>query len=496
MPECRTGTCRVKLLLPAAIAWLAWLAAVGTGGAREQADSRPPNVVVILVDDLGYGELGCQGNTQIPTPHIDSLARSGVRFTRGYVTAPLCSPSRAGLLTGRYQTRIGHEFNPIGKENLDPAIGLPPAERTLAECLRAAGYATGLVGKWHLGGSEEYHPQRRGFDEFFGFLHEGHYYVPPPFEGVTSFLRVGALPDAFGGRKIEGRIVWSSHLGHDEPPYDESNPILRGSGPVAEPAHLTDALTREAVAFIDRHKERPFFLLLAYNAVHSPMQAADRYLERFAEIEDIQRRIFAALLAQLDDGVGDVLKKLRDEQLEERTLVFFLSDNGGPTKELTSQNTPLRGGKGQLFEGGIRVPFLVQWKGRLPAGQVFVSPVSSTDIFATAVAAARVALPKDRILDGADLVRHLTGPVRQPPHTTLFWRMGQNAALVDGDWKFVRHGAAQPPQLFNLARDAGETTNLAQREPIRLAEMHARWDQFNAQMVPPRWGSRPRTVSP
>ena len=293
-----------------------------------------PNIVYIVADDLGYGELGCYGGRDIPTPHLDALAAGGVRFTNGYVTAPFCAASRAALLTGRYQTRFGFEFNPIGAHNAAPGIGLPIAEKTVADRLRETGYATALVGKWHLGGTAEFHPQRRGFDEFFGFLHEGHTYVPPPWAGVTTWLRRRALPDAGQGRwtSPDGRIVWSTHLNTNEPDYDADNPILRSSQPVDERANLTDAFTREACDFIGRHRAQPFFLYLAYNTVHSPMQGADGYMKKFAHLEDIQRRIFAAMLAQLDDSVGQLLTQLRECGVEENTLVVFLSDNGGPTK--------------------------------------------------------------------------------------------------------------------------------------------------------------------
>jgi arylsulfatase B len=454
-----------------------------------------PNIIVLLADDLGYGELGCYGGKDTPTPHIDGLARGGVRLTSAYVTAPFCAASRAGLLTGRYQTRFGFEFNPIGAANEDPAIGLPLAERTLADALRDAGYATGLVGKWHLGGTARFHPQRRGFDEFYGFLHEGHYYVPPPWEGVTTWLRRKALPDGSQGRwtSRDGRVVWSTHMGGREPDYDANNPLLRNSQPVTEAEHLTDALTREAEQFIERHQEQPFLLLVSYNAVHSPMQGADRYLERFPQIEDVHRRIFAAMLAQLDDGVGRIVGKLRACRLEEQTLIVFLSDNGGPTRELTSSNLPLRGEKGQLYEGGIRVPLIVQWKGHIPAGRSESQPVISLDLFPSALAAAGIAAPAGGLpLDGVDLLPLLRGERESPPHELLYWRVGAKSALRAGDWKLVRETrrgkAADAWELYDLTRDAGEAKNLAAAEPERVRELEAAWRELDKKMIAPLWG--------
>lgn len=435
---------------------------------RAPAPARKPNIVVILADDLGYGELGCQGNPEIPTPNIDSIARNGVRFTDGYVTAPVCCPSRAGFMTGRYQTRFGHELNAIGAQNKLPGVGLPLSETTLASALKSAGYATGMAGKWHLGGTPRFHPQQRGFDEFFGFLHEGHFYVPPPYAGVES------------------------HLRNPEPPYDEENPVLRGTEPVTEKEYLTHAFTREAVNFIDRHRRHPFFLYVPYNAIHSPMQALEPYMRRFTRIEDLHRRVFAAMLASLDDGVGRILAKLRDTGLENDTLIFFLSDNGGPTQELTSSNKPLRGGKGQTFEGGIRIPFMVQWKNRLRPGQVRHEPVISLDVFATAAAAAGART--GRTLDGVDLVPYLSGAKSTAPHETLFWRYGQNAALRRGNWKLVRQGERNAPaagfQLYDLSNDIGETVNLAAGRPEALRDLTAAWEEINGQMVPPLWSGR------
>lgn len=456
------------------------------------AEPAQPNIVLLLADDLGYGELGCQGNAEIPTPHIDSIAANGVRMTDGYVTAAYCSASRAGLMTGRYQTRFGYEFNPIGANNEHPDAGIPRSELTLAEHLHAAGYTTGLIGKWHLGGHAKYHPFRHGFDEFFGFTHEGHFFVPPPYKGVTTWLRRKTLPGQTTGRwtSADRKMVYSTVLNSNEPAYDANNPIVRGGQPVPEHDYLTDAFTREAVGFIGRNKDRPFFLYLAYNAVHSPLQGADAYMERFAHIKDIQRRIFAAMLSNLDDSVGTVLQKLRDEGLEENTLVFFISDNGGPTRELTSSNLPLRGGKGQVYEGGIRVPFLMQWKGKLPAGHVYRKPVISIDVFATAAAAANAPIPITRQIDGVDLMPILTRESTDRPHEMLFWRLNQRTAIRVLDWKLLRNpqrGHESDWELYNLAEDLSEKTNLADQEPTRLAALRAAWEKLNARMIDPIW---------
>jgi arylsulfatase A-like enzyme len=475
---------KLLLVVVSGVALALGLAAAPTAAAPQ------PNIILLLADDLGYGELGCQGNPQIATPHIDSLARHGIRFTQAYVTAPNCSPSRAGLLTGKIPTRFGYEFNPIGARNDDPGTGLPSGETTLAELLHDAGYTTGLIGKWHLGGAPDFHPQRHGFDEFFGFLHEGHYFVPPPWRGVTTMLRRKALPGHTTGRWAGGRLIYSTHLGTDEPDYDANNPIVRSSQPVDERAHLTDAFTREAVDFIGRHADKPFYLHLAYNAVHSPMQGADRYLKKFAHIEYIHRRIFAAMLAHLDDSVGAILKKVRAEKLEQRTLVVFLSDNGGPTRELTSRNTPLRGEKGSMYEGGLRVPFLMQMPGTLPAGRVEDRWIVSVDLFATAAALAGVRAPRG--IDGVNLLPFLTGRNAGAPHETFFWRQGSRSALRNGEWKSVaqKQDAQVKRELFNLRLDSAEADNRADAEPAKLAELQQLWEQFNAQMREPLFGQR------
>ena len=431
---------------------LAGAGAAGLLAARlHAAEARPrkPNVVVIISDDQGYADVGVHGCKDIPTPHLDSIARNGVRFTSGYVSCPVCSPTRAGLATARYQQRFGHEFNtgpPPG--SLREHVGLPLTEVTVADAMKAAGYVTGAVGKWHLGMRPKYHPFKRGFDEFFGFQHGGH-----------SYLKLE--PDGY-------------------------NPIQRGDKPIDETEYLTDAFSREAVAFINRHKAKPFFLYLAYNAVHTPMEATAKYLDRFPNIKDRKRRIYAAMLAAMDDGIGRVLEALRDAGIEDDTLVFFLSDNGGPTGANASRNTPLKGAKGTMWEGGIRVPFFIQWKRRLPAGKTYDQPVIALDIFPTAVAAAGGTMPADRPIDGVNLLPYLEGENPGPPHAALFWRMGPRHAVRKGTWKLVQMAAQ--PELYDLAADIGETTDLAAQKPgvlKDLADTYAAWD---AQMAKPLWG--------
>ena len=450
--------------------------------------SARPNIVLLVADDLGFAELGCQGNTDIPTPHIDSIARDGARFTDAYVTAPFCSASRAGFITGRYQTRFGYEFNPTGAHNEDPDAGLPVTERTLGDQLGAAGYTTALIGKWHLGGTAKYHPQRRGFDTFYGFLHEGHYYVPPPYRGVTTMLRRRALPNGLSkGRWIskDGKTIYTAHMGSNEPDYDADNQMLRAGQPVEEKEFLTDALTREAVNFVDRNKDRPFFLYLSYNAVHSPLQGAERYMEKFAHIEDLHRRIFAAMLANLDDSVGAVLKKIKDTGLQDNTLIVFFSDNGGPTRELTSGNAPLRGEKGQVYEGGLRVPFLMRWPGVIPATSVYSNPVSTLDLFPTACAASGTKPPKKKY-DGINLLPFLTGKSDEAPHRHLFWRIGDRHALRKGDWKILRQ-RSKSWSLYNLKEDIGETSDLADTMPAQAGKLIRLWETENSKMMDPVW---------
>jgi arylsulfatase A-like enzyme len=445
------------LLFPGFLCALLCCAAqmAAASNSANAAEAQRPNIVIIVGDDMGYADVGFHGCEDIPTPHLDALAVAGVRCTNGYVSGPYCSPTRAGLLTGRYQTRFGHEFNPSGSPN----YGLPLSEKTIADRLKAAGYKTGLVGKWHLGAADELRPNARGFDEFFGFLGGAHTYLP-----------------------------------------GKGAPIYRNRDEVKETEYLTDAFGREAAAFIDRHRNEPFFLYLAFNAVHTPMDAQQERLAKFKNIADPKRRRYAAMMSAMDDAIGDVLAKLDADGLSDNTLVFFISDNGGPTMATTaangSINAPLRGSKRTTLEGGVRVPFLAKWPGKLPAGKVYEQPVIQLDVTRTALEAAGIDTASDQKLEGVDLLPYLAGANNDAPHEILFWRFGPQMAVRQGDWKLVKYDpvvdggkkGATDARLYNLAEDVSEEDNLIAEEPEKAKELQAAWDEWNKSNVPPLWG--------
>ncbi len=413
------------------------------------ATARKPNIILIVADDLGYADLGVQGCQDIPTPNVDSIARGGVRFTNGYVSCPVCSPTRAGLMTGRYQQRFGHEFNPGPAAQASQNFGLPLTETTIAERLKALGYVTGMFGKWHLGYRPELLPTKRGFDEFFGFP-----------GGAHSYVNATERP---------------------------ANPILRGTERVTDMTYTTDEFAREAVSFIEHHRREPFFVYLPFNAVHAPLEAIEKYRARFTAIGDPKRRTYAAMLSALDDGVGSVLNKLRELKLEENTLVFFISDNGGPTPQTTSSNLPLRGYKAQVLEGGIRIPFMIQWKGHLPVGKVYELPVIALDLHPTALAAAGSKLTAEARLDGVNLLPFLMGEKKGAPHEKLFWRFGEAFAVRVGDWKLVKDRSDALVRLYNLAEDIGEKNDLSAQRAQKVRELQTIWEQWNALLSKPRW---------
>lgn len=416
-----------------------------------------PNIIVILTDDQGYADVGFHGSKDIRTPNIDRIARNGVVCTEGYVSFAVCGPSRAGLLTGRYQDRFGFSRNPLMAPN-DPAMGLPTSEETLADLLKKANYSTAVLGKWHLGAHATLHPNKRGFDEFYGFLGGGHQYFPQNLT-LTNLSDMKSEYDSYKTR------------------------LLHNTKQVEEKEYLTDALSREALRFIRSKQKNPFFMYLAYNAPHAPLQATKKYLSRFEAIQDPRRRTYAAMVSAVDDGVGSILDLLEELSLDKNTLVFFLSDNGGPTPDNASSNAPLRGKKGDFFEGGFRVPFAVQWPGVLPAGTRYTNPVISLDIFATAAALARVK-PKNE-LDGVNLIPFLTGKNKGFPHDYLYWRNfdQQRLAIRARTEKMI----TQPNTdfLFQIKTDSGETINRAQKATPILKKLKGKAMQWNGQLVNP-----------
>lgn len=444
------------------------------------------NFVIFIADDLGYAEAGPEGRRDISTPAIDALAADGVRCTAGYVSSSYCSPSRAGLFTGRYQSRFGYDQNPTGKKNLNPAAGLPETETTFVTRLQDAGYATSLVGKWHLGTSKNKVPTARGFDEFFGFLHEGHSYVPgPPFNEVLSMFRDKSLAD--GERVREGNVIRGNYAPINEPDYDADNPLLKSDddgelSPVEVATYFTDAITHEAVDFIERKHDEPFCLVVSYSAVHSPMQALLRDLAKTPGIEDDQRRIFAGMLVAMDRSIGGVRNALIEHELASSTMVAFVSDNGGPTRELTSSNAPLRGEKGSLYEGGVRVPMIWSYPGEFPEGVVEDRVVLSLDIGATALDYAGVSIPDN--FDGKSVRGFFDSADRSPLHDRVYWRMQRGkAAYRSGNWKIVRPKAGKPFELYHLAGDISESTNLAGEQPEQLRKLVNQWSAMESQMA-------------
>lgn len=419
-----------------------------TSAPSGRSAAERPNIVLIVADDLGYADLGCQGAKDVRTPSIDSLADNGIRFTDGYVSCPVCSPTRAGLMTGRYQQRFGHEFNPGPSAQV---VGLPLDQKLFPQYMKELGYKTGLVGKWHLGSEAQYVPTARGFDEFFGFPGGAHSYID-------------AKPNT-------------------------PNAIMRGTKPVNETEYLTDAFNREAVAFIRQHAKEPFFLYLAFNAVHTPQQCPDKYTAPFSSIQDPKRRMMAGMLAAMDVGVGNVLKTLREAGIEENTLVFFIADNGGPTPANGSRNTPFSGYKGQVLEGGIRVPFIMQWKNRLPAGKTYTQPVISLDILPTALAAAGASVPTDRKVDGVNLLPFIMGEKESAPHEALYWRFGSQAAIRQGDYKLLIQ-PQQKPKLINLKEDVAEQHDLSEKEPQLAARLDSALKEWSSTLAQPLWKAK------
>jgi arylsulfatase A-like enzyme len=417
---------------------------------RAAEPAAKPNIVLFVADDMGFADCGVFGCKDIPTPHIDAIAKAGVRFSNGYTSGCVCSPTRAGLISGRYQQRFGFDANAEGKgkpgEDRAPRA-LDIAQTTFPQHMKAQGYATGMFGKWHLGSSEGYQPTQRGFDSYYGIL-----------------------PFGLAGKGPNG----------ETPP-----PVYRGTNTVETPKNHMEAFCAEALAFVSQHQKDPFLLYLPFTAVHAPFVGPQPWIDQQDTAMPASRRKYGADLRQMDDIIGRVMARLRELKLEENTLVFFFSDNGGPGG--AADNGPLRGTKWTLWEGGIHVPFVVQWKGRVPAGRVIDHPVIQVDVAATALAAAGAEIRPEWKLDGANLLPLLEGKTSAAPHDALYWRFGIQYAVRQGDWKLVKPHINDAPHLFNLAKDLGEQNDLAAQQPDKVKQLQALWDAWNVNNEPPRW---------
>ncbi len=473
------------------------------------ANHKRPNIIIILADDLGITDLSSYGNKNVSTPNIDGIAKNGVMFTEGYITSPVCSPSRAGLITGRYQQRFGHEFQPqqrylknmaeyVGfkvlprykplaplKELEVPSTedrlrqGLPPSEITLAELLKKYDYSTAVIGKWHLGAADFALPCARGFDYQYGFYEAFTLYAP---KTDTS---------------IENRPIKRDFMDHHEWETAEGRKgncaILRNCCECREEdKYLTNSLADEAISFIDRSKDNPFFLYLPFNAPHAPLQVPKSYYKQFANIKDPVKRIYAAMIKCLDDQVGRVLKHVDSLGLDDNTLIVFLSDNGGAAYNGTTDNAPYRGGKLTNFEGGIKVPFMMEWKGKIKPGIKYTNPVISLDVFSTVAAAIGIDLPTDRKYDGVNLIPYINGDLAAVPHDALYWRSDFNKAIRKGDWKLIVNEYDNVNQLYNLKTDSVEAHNLYAAKPDVAKDLLFSLDGWEKDMVKPLW---PRVVN-
>jgi len=392
----------------------------------QQIEDTKPNFIIILADDLGYGDLGFTGSTQIKTPHIDALSNSGVIFTEAYVSAPVCAPSRAGLITGRNQVNFGYDNNLTGTlPQFNPEYsGLPVSEKTIADRLSELGYVNGIVGKWHLGEKKQFYPTNRGFDEFWGYLGGGHNY----------------FASEYSGAKYDGPIVSN---------YKKPQTIT----------YLTDDKGDECVDFIIRHKDKAFFLYASFNAPHTPMQALDKDLKMYGHIKDQKRRTYAAMIHRLDVNVGRMVKELKKQGIYENTVVVFFSDNGGPTKNNGSINAPFNGSKGILLEGGIRIPFVISYPKKLKKG-VYSNPITSLDLMPTFVELAGGKITEKDKLDGVNIFPYVTNEIEGVPHQTMMWRFTVSAGIRKGNWKLIRL-PDRIPLLFNLDNDPSEQENMA-----------------------------------
>ena len=428
-----------------------------------------PNIILILCDDLGYSDVGFNGSTDIVTPELDKLAKGGTKFSSAYVTHPFCGPSRAGLMTGKYPHTFGSQFNlPMNSGEL-LNTGIPLDETFISKVLQDAGYYTGIVGKWHLGAVPEFHPLKRGFDDFYGFLGGGHQYFPKKYQPLYD-------------KQVQASATIIN---------DYLKPLEHNNKEVKETEYITDALSREAVRFVNDASKNsaPFFLYLAYNAPHSPLQAKEEDMKLFEKIKDKRRRTYAGMVYAVDRGVGELVESLKATNQYENTLIVFLSDNGGSLRQAASNN-PLKGEKGDTSEGGYRVPMFFHYPKVVPSGKVFDHPVSAIDFYPTFAHLGEAKIPKGKQLHGKDIWNHFlagTNAHKEDMIYALRHRSGYSdvGARVD-DWKVLKTGQDKW-KLFNIKNDIREEHDLSSQHPERLNEMVSRVKKWSKEHTQPRW---------
>ena len=417
----------------------------------QQKITEKPNIIVILTDDQGWADVGFNGATDIPTQNLDKLASEGVIFSNGYVSHPYCSPSRAGLLTGRYQARFGHDCNmPYEGEN-DASIGTPLSEKMISEALKEQGYRTSAIGKWHLGDHPDLYPPAQGFDHWFGFPGGGMNYWGNAKNDIQTIYR-------------NGKAV-----------------------PENELSYLTDDFTDEAIKFITKKDDKPFFIYLAYNAPHAPDHATKEYLEKTKHIEYAGRSVYAAMINAVDTNVGKIDSTLVANRIKDNTIIVFLSDNGGRVQH--ADNRPFRGHKGMLFEGGIKVPFFINWPSRIKEGQTYSKPITSLDLFPTFLNAAQGDLPKEPKLDGVDLMPFIDNLKKGNPHEVLFWRSSGNFeyAVRKGKYKLYKSAYKDKTLLFDLENDNLERYDISTNYPEIIADLEQTYKTWDAKNIAPGW---------
>lgn len=468
----------------------------GPNTAEAPIEERPPNIVVILADDLGFNDLtfggGGVADGAVPTPNIDSIAQEGVIFTNGFANNATCAPSRASIMTGRYATRFGFEFTPVPKEfskvihYIAPGtiyyeerekdhppieeMGVPPEEITIAELLKQKDYHTTMLGKWHLGGAPEMRPEAQGFDEWLGFLPGASMFLPEDHPDVVNSKQDFDPIDKFLWAALPCAVT------------DEDGREFQPDG------YMTDYLTDEAVKIIKANKNRSFFLYLSHATVHTPLQALKSDYDALPQIDDHTLRVYGAMVRALDRSVGRVLQALKDNGLEENTIVIFTSDNGGAHYiGLPNINKPYRGWKATFFEGGIHVPFFMKWPGAISKGSTYDAPMSHFDIFSTAAAAAGIQLPDDRVIDGVNLLPYLKGEKEGRPHDALFWRSGHYRTVRAGGWKLQVTERPKVDRLYHVAEDPTEQVDVADKNPEKVAELKALLAEHEKEMSEPGW---------